>query len=186
MPMAHSEQSAAAQREAYLSGTMVLLAAAAVIVAALGFEHIGGYIPCPLCLQQRYAYYAGIPLTGLALVLLGLGRPQAAALLLIAVALLFVANAGIGVYQAGAEWGLWLGPQSCATAEPLPPDAGSLLKGLAESQLNRCDQASWRFLGLSFAGWNAVMSALLAVGALRTGYVCDQDDGSKRQSISAS
>ena len=24
---------------------------------ALGFEHIGNYDPCALCLQQRYAYY---------------------------------------------------------------------------------------------------------------------------------
>jgi disulfide bond formation protein DsbB len=33
----------------------------------------------------------------------------------------------------------------------------------------RCDEASWRFLGLSFAGWNVIASILLAVGAAYAG-----------------
>jgi disulfide bond formation protein DsbB len=172
MLMAKSQQTAALQTDAFRWGALVLSAAAAVILAALGFEHIGGYVPCPLCLQQRYAYYGGIPLTGAALVLLATSRARLAALLLLAVGLMFAVNAGIGVYQAGAEWGYWPGPQSCATAEPLPSKATDLLKDLADSQIVRCDEASWRFLGLSFAGWNAVMSALLAIGAMRTAYVC--------------
>jgi disulfide bond formation protein DsbB len=36
----------------------------------------------------------------------------------------------------------------------------------------RCDEAAWRLLGLSFAGWNVVTSLLLAggcaVAAVRT------------------
>ena len=57
------------QSPAYRTGGLVLFAAIAVILTALGFQYIGGYAPCPLCLQQRYAYYAGIPLVFLALVL---------------------------------------------------------------------------------------------------------------------
>ena len=59
---------------AYRAGVAVLLGALAIILAALGFEYIGGYAPCPLCLQQRYAYYACIPLSVLALVLISAGR----------------------------------------------------------------------------------------------------------------
>ena len=88
----------------------MLFGAAAVILTALAFEYIGGYMPCPLCLQQRYAYYVGIPLLFIGLVLIGADRPRAAALVFAVVAIAFLGNAGLGVYQAGAEWKLWPGP----------------------------------------------------------------------------
>ena len=142
---------------------LVLLAAAAVILAALAFEHIGGYTPCPLCLQQRYAYYLGIPALAAALVLLRVPNRKAAAAVLAAVSLAFLANAGLGVYQAGAEWKFWDPPATCASPAELPTF------DLKTMNLDRvpatCGVASWRFLGLSFAGWNAVVSAGLAAGA---------------------
>ena len=99
---------------------LVLLAAAAVILAALAFEHVGGYTPCPLCLQQRYAYYLGIPALAAALALLRMARPKAAAAVLLAVGIAFLVNAGLGVYQAGAEWRFWEPPATCATPAELP------------------------------------------------------------------
>ncbi|HXF55597.1 MAG TPA: disulfide bond formation protein B [Hyphomicrobiaceae bacterium] len=165
----------ALRTDAFRWGVLLLSSAAVVILAALGFEYIGGYVPCPLCLQQRYAYYVGIPLIGLALWSLRAGKTQAASLLMVAAAVLFAVNAGLGVYHAGAEWGDWPGPQSCATAQPLPPNAADLLKDLAKSQIVRCDEATWRFLWLSFAGWNAAFSALIAAGTLRIAYICGHD-----------
>jgi disulfide bond formation protein DsbB len=151
---------------AYRMGALVLFAAVAVILTALAFEHLGGYIPCPLCLQQRYAYYLSIPLLFLALVLVGADRRRSAAALFLVVALAFLVNAGLGVYQAGAEWGYWPGPDTCAAAtSPLSTSAGGLLKDLESTRVVRCDVASWRLFGLSFAGWNAVTSLLLAAGA---------------------
>ncbi len=142
---------------------LVLLAAAAVILAALAFEHIGGYTPCPLCLQQRYAYYLGIPALAAALVLLYVANRKAAVGVLAAVSLAFLVNAGLGVYQAGAEWKFWDPPATCASPAELPTF------DLKTMNLDRvpatCGVASWRFLGLSFAGWNAVVSAGLAAGA---------------------
>ncbi len=148
---------------AFRAGGVVLVGAVAVIVAALGFEHIGGYMPCPLCLQQRYAYYFAIPALLAALVLLGMDRRSVAALILAMVAVAFLANAGLGTYQAGAEWKFWDPPASCAAPTTLPSF------DLKQDAFNRipvsCGIASWRFLGLSFAGWNVVASVLLAGGA---------------------
>ena len=150
---------------AYRLGALVLFAATAVILTALAFEHLGGYTPCPLCLQQRYAYYAGIPLAFLALVLLSLGRTGLAAIVFVVVAAAFLANAGLGTYHAGAEWKFWPGPDTCAaTARPLTT-SGGLLEELEKTRVIRCDEAPWRLLGLSFAGWNVVTSMLLAAGA---------------------
>ena len=142
-------------------GALLLATAAAVILAALAFEHIGGYIPCPLCLQQRYAYYAGIPALAAALALLRSGRTLPAAGVFLLVGAAFVVNAGLGVYQAGAEWKFWE-IASCAASGGLPDfDINKL--NIKNAPI--CGVASWRFLGLSFAGWNVVASAVLALGA---------------------
>jgi disulfide bond formation protein DsbB len=144
-------------------GVLVLVGAVVVILAALGFEHIGGYMPCPLCLQQRYAYYLAIPALLGAVALAGTRRPGAAAGLFLLVAVAFFVNSGLGTYQAGAEWKFWDPPASCAAPTTLPSF------DLKHDNFNRipvsCGVASWRFLGLSFAGWNAVASVLLAGGA---------------------
>jgi disulfide bond formation protein DsbB len=152
---------------AYRTGSLVLFAAVAVILTALAFEHIGGYSPCPLCLQQRYAYYAAIPLLFLALVLVVADRCALAAVLFLAVAAGFLANAGLGVFHAGVEWKFWAGPDTCAaTPQSLSTSAGDLLKRLETARVVRCDEAPWRFADLSFAGWNVVTSLLLALGAI--------------------
>jgi disulfide bond formation protein DsbB len=154
------------QSPAYRTGGLILFAAIAVLLTALGFQYIGGYAPCPLCLQQRYAYYAGIPLVFLALVLIAADRRSLAAVLFLAVAAGFLANAGLGIYHAGVEWKFWAGPDTCGAAQGLSTTSGGLLESLEKIRVVRCDEAAWRFLGLSFAGWNVLISLALALGAI--------------------
>jgi disulfide bond formation protein DsbB len=149
----------------YRMGALVLFAAAAVILTALAFERFGGYVACPLCLQERWAYYAGIPALFLALMLLSSGRTHAAAAVFTLVALAFLANAALGTYHAGAEWKFWPGPDTCGGSQAISTGAGGLFKDLATTRVIRCDEAPWHFLGLSFAGWNVVASLALAAGA---------------------
>lgn len=145
--------------------------AIAAIVAAFGFEVIGGYVPCPLCLMQRYAYFAGIPLLFVALVLVASDRAGWAAAVFLVVALAFLANAGLGIYHAGAEWKFWPGPDTCVSvAAPLGGSPDGLLKQLETTRVIRCDEAPWTFLGLSFAGWNVVASLLIVVAALQAAF----------------
>jgi disulfide bond formation protein DsbB len=153
--------------EAYSLGAGVLVAATAIILTALGFEYIGNYLPCPLCLQQRYAYYATIPLSFFALVMLSSGRLKLASLVFVLIGLAFFANTGLGIYQSGAEWAWWPGPQSCGTIQKLGTGAGGVLDKLDTTKVIKCDEAQWRFAELSFAGWNALFSALLALTSLR-------------------
>ncbi len=153
---------------AYQWGALLMVVAAGTVITALGFEHIGGYNPCPLCLQERYAYYAGVPLSFAALVAGSMGGWRIAGLLFFAVALGFLANTGVGVYHSGVEWKWWPGPETCSGA--LTPLAkGGLLESLSTTRVVRCDEAPWSFAGLSFAGWNAVISAALAVVATKAG-----------------
>lgn len=160
--------------DAYRLGGLALIVATGVIVTALGFEYLGGYAPCPLCAMQRWAYYGGILVLFLAMALVT-ERPRLAGLLFFAVALGFLANAGLGVYHAGVEWHFWPGPDTCATAQDLPKTAEDLLRGLQEARVVRCDEATWRLFGLSFAGWNVVISLVLFAWALQAAFKATSD-----------
>ena len=132
---------------------------------ALGIEHIGGIRPCPLCLDQRIAYYAAVPAALLAAWLAG-RLPGAARLLLALLAIGFVVNTALGVYHSGIEWGWWPGPDSCSGAAPIATTPEALRESLRRPSVVRCDAAALRILGISLAGYSAVISAFLAVVAL--------------------
>ena len=90
-------------------------------------------------------------------------RVLIAALIAIAAGMLW--NAGLGAYHAGVEWKLWAGPRDCSgTIESLGA-AGNLLERLESISVVRCDEAAWRFLGLSLAGYNMLISLVLAMVA---------------------
>jgi disulfide bond formation protein DsbB len=143
-----------------------MLAMAATVGTALGFQHLGGYVPCKLCLEQRLPYYVGIPLMALAWLaavsraptwipraLLGLGG------------LLMLYGFYLGAYHAGVEWGWWPGPTDCSGAPATPGAMGDFLSQLQTTHVVSCTEAAWRFLGLSLAGWNALISLALAAVA---------------------
>jgi disulfide bond formation protein DsbB len=151
--------------------TALLLAVlmALVVGSALAFEHIGGYIPCALCLAQRTPYYIGAPLMLVAALISQAGGPTWAVRGLLAIGgLLMLYGLVLGVYHSGVEWQWWEGPASCATsADAVTKDAGSLLGDLSSKKPPSCDAAALRVLGLSFAGWNVLASAALAAIAIR-------------------
>jgi disulfide bond formation protein DsbB len=147
-----------------LAAGLILAAALGTIAGALVFEHVFGLRPCPLCLVQRYPYYAAMPVALAA----ALGsRPALARAGLAFLALIFLVSAGLGLYHAGVEWGWWQGPSDCAGA-PVPPPGtvGDFLGQLQTTRVVSCTEAAWRFLGLSLAGWNVLISLALAAFAL--------------------
>jgi disulfide bond formation protein DsbB len=141
----------------------IAVAGAAAILGAWFFQYALGLKPCPLCLEQRYAYYFAIPLA--VMVLLGdhVGASRKvlfAALVAIALGMLY--NAGLGVYHSGIEWKWWAGPQECSGPLDDLSIPGGLLERLQSISVVRCDEAAWRLLGLSLAGYNALISLALA------------------------
>jgi disulfide bond formation protein DsbB len=155
-------------RRPRLAAGLIALAAAATIVGALAFEHVFGLAPCPLCLRQRLPYYAAIPLALLAAAL----PVRWTRLALLVLALIFLVSAGLGLHHAGVEWGWWAGPSDCAGAPgPAPGGMGDFLNQLQRTRVVSCTDAAWRFLGLSLAGWNVLISLGLAVIASWSGLV---------------
>ncbi len=149
------------------SSLLLAVAMAVVVGTALGFQYIGGYIPCALCLLQRQPYYYGIPIAivGAVAALIGLPNWMTRAIIL-AVGILMLVGAGMGVYHAGVEWHFWAGPATCSTtASSMTTNAGDLLGELNTIKGPSCTDAALRVLGLSFAGWNVIASLILAAFA---------------------
>lgn len=153
---------------------IALLGGLVVIAAAWGFQLIGGYVPCKLCLEQRVPYYAGLPLTALALIFMQQQRGRLATLTLLAAAAIFAYGAGLGIYQAGAEWQFWDGPNDCGGGSAAPSSASNMLQALQTTRVVSCTEASWRMFGLSFAGWNAVASSGLALFSLLAAFLLNR------------
>jgi disulfide bond formation protein DsbB len=145
-----------------LVSAIVFSIALATIVTAHVFEHFG-YAPCPLCLRERYAYYFAVPATLIAFFAARADSFTLSRLLLVLVALTFVINSVVGVYHAGIEWTWWPGPNSCSGGTAVEWGPGGVASSIEHPQVVSCSEARWRFLWLSFAGWNAVVSALLFV-----------------------
>ena len=144
-----------------LVSAIVFSIALATIVTAYVFESFG-YAPCPLCLQERYAYYFAVPATLVAFFAARAESFTLTRILLVLVAVAFLVNAVVGVYHAGVEWKWWAGPTSCSGGTAVEWGAGGVASSIEHVQVVSCSEARWRFLWLSFAGWNAVVSALLA------------------------
>jgi disulfide bond formation protein DsbB len=145
-----------------LTAALAIAAVAALTLAgAWFFQLVLDIRPCPLCLEQRYAYYLAIPL---GLVLAAARDVSWAVLLagLVILALAALGNAGLGTYHAGVEWGLWQGPTECTGPIGNLGSAGDLLSRLDKVKVIRCDEVQWRFLGLSLAGYNVLISLLMA------------------------
>ena len=137
--------------------------AAATLAGAWFFQLVLDIRPCPLCLEQRYAYYLALPLGGL--IAFAATKNTSRAVLMIGLAFLAAAalgNAWLGSYHAGVEWHFWQGPTDCTGEIGNLGSAGNLLERLDTVKVIRCDEVQWRFLGLSLAGYNVLISLLMA------------------------
>ncbi|GGE14015.1 disulfide bond formation protein B [Aureimonas endophytica] len=155
-----------ASRHQALAAALLFLGATVTVGGALVFQHGFGYIPCALCLKERLPYYIAIPLAAATFALAHRGAPNGLVRALLAlIGLVMLWSLYLGVFHAGVEWHWWAGPTDCAVAGGADL-TGDLLSSIDAVHPPACDTAAGRFLGLSFAGWNAVASAILAAIAL--------------------
>ena len=150
-------------RPARVAALAIAAVAAATLAGAWFFQLVLDIRPCPLCLEQRYAYYLALPLGLVVAFAASRGAPGQVVLAGLAIlALAALANAGLGAYHAGVEWKFWQGPTDCSGPVVDLGSAGTLLQRLDSVKVIRCDEVQWRFLGLSLAGYNVLISLLMA------------------------
>lgn len=148
-----------------------LAASLAMLAAAHAFERFAGLSPCNLCLKQREVYWGAVIVaaTATAWALISRasrGTPRIAAFLLAAV---FATGTITAVFHMGGELDWWELPALCSGG-----GGGADLEALTAlafgnappTRVVMCDAVTWTFLGLSMAGWNALLSAGLTVMSL--------------------
>ena len=148
-------QPAAPLSRATLARAIALLLPLALLGGALGSQYLGGLVPCEMCYWQRWPHAAAIVLAGLAFTA-DAQSPRSRLLTLAAAAAIAVSGA-IGVYHAGVELGIFEGLTACSSTASAA-SADELLAELVATPLVRCDQVQFAFLGISMAGWNAILS----------------------------
>ncbi len=152
-------------------GAFALIIAFGAIGGAWAFQLIGGYQPCALCLEQREPYYVGIPILIIALAMSKrMPRVKFNRFLYLIVAAIFAYGCALAIYHAGAEWQFWQGPADCGSTVEMATDATSLLTQLDAIKLVSCTEAAGRFLGVSFAGWNAIATLAVMLLALKAAF----------------
>jgi disulfide bond formation protein DsbB len=134
-----------------LARALAVLAPAVALAAAFGSQYLGGLVPCEMCWWQRDAHMAA-----LALALLGLFVPGRAVVWLAALAI--AASGAIGVYHAGVELHYFTGFTQCTSTVAGGGSTDDFLKAIMNAPMVRCDEIQWSFLGISMAGWNAILS----------------------------
>jgi disulfide bond formation protein DsbB len=134
---------------------IALLLPLALLGGALGSQYLGGLHPCEMCYWQRWPHGAAILLALIAFTAPAEARSSRTLVLLAALAI--AVSGAIGVYHAGVEAKIFEGLTTC-TANSKGLSTADLLKQITHAPVIRCDQVQFRFLGISMAGWNAILS----------------------------
>ena len=134
---------------------LALAVPAALLGGALGSQYVGGLYPCEMCHWQRWPHYAALALALLSFAMRG--QPDRGRSFVWLAALAIFTSGAIGVYHAGVEAGIFEGLTTCSAALSGGSSA-DILADIMATPLVRCDQIQWSFLGISMAGWNAILS----------------------------
>jgi disulfide bond formation protein DsbB len=144
---------------------LALLASGALLAGAHAFQYFGGLQPCPLCLDQRKWHWGVVAVAALAFVATRFkpGWSRAAAAL---IGLALLGAAGMAAYHVAVEQH-WVVAQCDARVNldelSFDPDA--------EVRAPSCDQIAWSMFGISMAGYNAIISLLLALASFAIAFL---------------
>ena len=141
---------------------LALLLPAALLAGVWGSQLIGGLYPCEMCHWQRWPHYGAVLVAAVAF--LTNGAPRRA--LVVFAALLIAASGAIGVFHAGVEYGWWPGITGCTSTVTPTGTPAERLAQIMNAPMIRCDVPQWSLLGISLAGWNALVSIPAALVAL--------------------
>lgn len=136
---------------------LAVLVPAGLLGGALAFQYLGGLYPCVMCIWQRWPHALAIALGLCGLVARQRGRHRIALALLALAGGAIAASGAIGAFHAGVELKLWPGPGTCSATSISGPDSAVLAQIIA-APVTRCDEVPWSLLGISMAGYNALIS----------------------------
>jgi len=141
---------------------LAFIMSASLLAGAYGFEYIGGYLPCDLCWPQRYAHMIILGLSGAQLLLEKYNRPLQN-LYKWAVIIALDVSIAISGYHTGVEQKWWKGPDTCTSGGiDTEADMSALFDSMMDTNLVLCDDVAWQMFGISMAGYNFLISFIVA------------------------
>jgi len=148
------------------AAAIVTLLGAVALACVYYVQYVMFIAPCPLCLEQRIAYYICVPLAAYLWLGASRGAPRKALMLgLVVIAGVMLWNTALSTYHAGVEYKFWPGPTDCSGPIDKFGSVGNMLNQLQRISLVRCDEVSWSLFGISLAGFDAMLSLGLTVVA---------------------
>ena len=120
-------------------------------------QYVLGHKPCNLCIIERIPYIAAIILISLIFIL---NRYQKIISSLILI--FFIFGAVVSFYHFGIEQGFFSESLVCDLDNSRPLNKEDLLNQLKKTEIVSCKDVTFRFLGLSLATINTVISLILS------------------------
>ena len=120
-------------------------------------QYVLGHKPCNLCIIERIPYIAAIILISLIFIL---NRYQKIISSLILI--FFIFGAVVSFYHFGIEQGFLSESLVCDLGNSQPLNKEELLNQLKKTKIVSCKDVTFRFLGLSLATINTVISLILS------------------------
>ena len=120
-------------------------------------QYVLGHKPCNLCIIERIPYIAAIILISLIFIL---NRYQKIISSLILI--FFIFGAIVSFYHFGIEQGFFSESLICELSNNKPINKEELLSQLKMAEIISCKDVTFRFLGLSLATINTIISIILS------------------------
>ena len=133
------------------------LISSSMLLSAFYLEYFHDAFPCDLCITQRW-FHALIISYSLIAIFIHEKKFLANKFILIGLSITWIASSVAGLYHFGIEMNFWSGPDECSSSIDFSKD---LLKYLLNKSPIKCDEVMFKILGLSLAGWNALMSFVM-------------------------
>ena len=120
-------------------------------------QYVLGHKPCNLCIIERIPYIAAIILISLIFIL---NKYQK--IISILILIFFIFGAVVSFYHFGIEQGFFSESLVCDLGNSQPLNKEDLLKQLKKTEIVSCKDVTFRFLGLSLATINTIISIILS------------------------
>ena len=120
-------------------------------------QYVLGHKPCNLCIIERIPYIAAIVLISLIFIVNKYEKVISSIILVF-----FIFGAVVSFYHFGIEQGFFSESLICELNNDKPLNKEELLSQLKKAEIISCEEVTFRFLGLSLATINTVISVLLS------------------------
>ena len=120
-------------------------------------QYVLGHKPCNLCIIERIPYIAAIILISLVFILNKYQKIISSLILIF-----FIFGAVVSFYHFGIEQGFFSESLVCDLGSSQPLNKEDLLNQLKKTEIVSCKDVTFRFLGLSLATINTVISLILS------------------------